>query len=42
MRPKTICTGGKGLFVLTFITNFPADFGEEKVCVRKVLTLQIK
>lgn len=42
VKPKSVQMNGKGTVVLNFSTNFPVDFSDQKVVVRKVLVLKIK
>jgi len=41
IKPKTVQTGGKGMFILTAVTLCPPIL-KSKMYVRRVLTLKIK
>ena len=41
IKPKTIQTNFKNMFIISVLTNFPADFAG-KTFIRKVLALKIK
>jgi uncharacterized protein YwlG (UPF0340 family) len=43
VKPKSLQVGGKGAFVLTFVTNHPAIMENNSVsCVRRILILKVK
>lgn len=42
VKPRMVQVGGEGLFVLNICANFPSELSNQRVCVRRVLVLQIK